>query len=357
MLRLVKSLGSAAITVLGNHDLHLLAAALTPSEQLKPQDTLGEIFAAPDRDELLDWLRSLPLLHHDATLGYTMIHAGLPPQWDLATAQSCARELEQALRDDERCLELFTHMYGDQPNRWSDDLRGVDRLRFITNCLTRLRFCRADGTLELKFKGKIESAPHGVMPWFRVPQRRSRDLRIVCGHWSALGYHDGDGVLSIDTGCVWGEKLCAVRLDRSAPRRSSSRAARPGSVRTASSDSLRPSSVGFGSSGFGSATSASTSQLRLPERQLLRRAVRVVLDDAHRELRQHFAAQLVDQLAVAGLQVDCAAAQRHALPLRRKRRERFADLRSRRAPAPRARACSCSCRAPRSPPAWLRPAR
>jgi len=194
----------------------LLAAALTPGEQLKPQDTLGPIFEAADRDELLTWLRSLPMLHHDAQLGYTMIHAGLPPQWDLATARSCAAELEQALRDDERCLELFTHMYGDKPKRWSDDLRGVDRLRFITNCLTRLRFCRADGTLELKFKGKVAAAPTGVMPWFRVPQRRSRDLRIVCGHWSALGYHDGDGVLSIDTGCVWGGKLCAVRLDREA---------------------------------------------------------------------------------------------------------------------------------------------
>jgi bis(5'-nucleosyl)-tetraphosphatase (symmetrical) len=216
VLRLVKSFGSAAITVLGNHDLHLLAAALTPGEQLKPQDTLGPIFEAADRDELLAWLRSLPMLHHDATLGYTMIHAGLPPQWDLATARSCASELEQALRDDARCLELFTHMYGDKPKRWSEDLRGVERLRFITNCLTRLRFCRSDGTLELKFKGKVGSAPKDVFPWFRAPQRRSRDLRIVCGHWSALGYHDGDGVLSIDTGCVWGEKLCAVRLDRAA---------------------------------------------------------------------------------------------------------------------------------------------
>ncbi|HEY7642100.1 MAG TPA: symmetrical bis(5'-nucleosyl)-tetraphosphatase [Steroidobacteraceae bacterium] len=214
VLRFVKRLGAAAITVLGNHDLHLLAAALTPRERLKPQDTLGEIFAAPDRDELLTWLRSLPLLHHDATLGYTMVHAGLPPQWDLATAQACASELERALRDDQQCIELFTHMYGDRPNRWADELRGVERLRFITNCLTRLRFCRSDGTLELQFKGKVDLAPAGVVPWFRVPQRRSRDLRIVCGHWSALGYHDGDGVLSIDTGCVWGDRLCAVRLDR-----------------------------------------------------------------------------------------------------------------------------------------------
>lgn len=216
VLRLVKGLGAAAITVLGNHDLHLLAAALTPGEQLKPGDTLGSIFTAADRDELLDWLRARPLLHHDAALGYTMIHAGLPPQWDLATAQGCARELEQALRDDARCMQLFAHMYGDRPNRWSDDLSGVERLRFITNCFTRLRFCRADGTLELKFKGKIETAPDDLFPWFRAPQRRSRDLRIVCGHWSALGYYEGEGVLSIDAGCVWGEKLCAVRLDRRA---------------------------------------------------------------------------------------------------------------------------------------------
>lgn len=218
VLRLVKRLGPAAITVLGNHDLHLLAAALTPGEKLKPQDTLGPILSAADRDELLTWLRSLPLLHHDAKLGYTMLHAGLPPQWDLATAQACAHELEQALRDDKRSIELFTHMYGDKPNRWSDNLRGLDRLRFITNCLTRLRFCRTDGTLELKYKGTIDSAPQGVVPWFRAPRRRSRDLHIVCGHWSALGYHDGDGVLSIDTGCVWGERLCAIRLDqRAAP--------------------------------------------------------------------------------------------------------------------------------------------
>ena len=218
VLRLVKRLGAAAITVLGNHDLHLLAVALAPKERVRPQDTLGPILAAPDRDELLKWLRTQPLLHHDATLGYTMIHAGLPPQWDLATAQSCAHELEQALRDETRSVELFTHMYGDRPNRWSDELQGIDRLRFITNCLTRLRFCRTDGTLELKYKGTIDSAPQGVVPWFRAPRRLSRDLHIVCGHWSALGYHDGDGVLSIDTGCVWGEKLCAIRLDqRAAP--------------------------------------------------------------------------------------------------------------------------------------------
>jgi bis(5'-nucleosyl)-tetraphosphatase (symmetrical) len=217
VLRRVKALGNSAIAVLGNHDLHLLALALSPTEPAKSKDTLQEILAAPDRDELLEWLRHRPMLHHDATLGYTMVHAGLPPQWDLSLAQACARELEQTLRDEQSCRELFAHMYGDKPDCWSDDLRGFERLRFITNCLTRLRFCRADGRLDLKFKGEVKEAPKHLIPWFQVPERRSRDLRIVCGHWSALGYYDADGVLAIDTGCVWGQKLCAVRLDQSAP--------------------------------------------------------------------------------------------------------------------------------------------
>jgi bis(5'-nucleosyl)-tetraphosphatase (symmetrical) len=217
VLRKVKALGAAAITVLGNHDLHLLAVALSPNHKLKQKDTLAEVLAAPDCDELLDWLRYRPMLHHDAVLGYTMIHAGLAPQWDLHTAQACARELETALRDPSSARELFEHMYGDRPNRWSDSLSGVDRLRFITNCLTRVRFCTDDGQLELKYKGRIDQAPAHLKPWFRVPGRRSRDLRIVCGHWSALGYHDADGILCIDTGCVWGSTLCAVRLDQREP--------------------------------------------------------------------------------------------------------------------------------------------
>ena len=216
-LRRVKALGASAIAVLGNHDLHLLAVVLSPHEPIKAKDTLQAILSAPDRDELIHWLRHRPMLHHDTQLGYTMVHAGLPPQWDLAQAQACARDLEAVLRDERQCRELFAHMYGDEPDRWSEDLRGMERLRFITNCLTRLRYCRADGSLELKFKGEIKDAPRDLMPWFKVPDRRSRDARIVCGHWSALGYYDGDGVLAIDTGCVWGEKLCAVRLDQPAP--------------------------------------------------------------------------------------------------------------------------------------------
>lgn len=212
-LRLVASLGHAAVTVLGNHDLHLLALAATNDTKHKALDTVDDILAAPDRDELLDWLRHQPLLHHDQTLGYTLIHAGLPPQWDLAQAQSCARELAAVLRDGLAYRELFRHMYGDQPDVWSNELRGFERLRFITNCFTRLRFCDTQGRLKLKYKGKPDSAPEGIFPWFRTPGRRSASLRIVFGHWSALGFYQDDGVIGLDTGCVWGERLTAFRLD------------------------------------------------------------------------------------------------------------------------------------------------
>ena len=213
VLRRVRALGSAATMVLGNHDLHLLAAAHDRSA-LRADDTLADILSAPDRDELLDWLRRQPLLHTDAALGWTMVHAGLAPQWDLATATACARELEAALRDTSSARALFAAMYGNRPDAWSDDLAGTDRLRFITNCFTRLRFCHTDGRLDLGYKGTLAAAPADLVPWFRIPGRRSAGSRILFGHWSALGYHAGDGVLGIDTGCVWGGRLCAVRLDQ-----------------------------------------------------------------------------------------------------------------------------------------------
>ncbi len=216
-LRLVKSFGDAAITVLGNHDLHLLASAMLPQTRRKSKDTLDAILQAPDRDELLHWLRHQPLLHHDATLKRTMIHAGLPPQWDLLLAIACARELEITLRDAERARELFANMYGDEPDRWDDELQGFARLRFITNCLTRLRVCTENGRLKLKAKGSPDKLETGLYPWFRTPQRRSCNERIVCGHWSALGFHNADNVLALDTGCVWGGTLCAMRLDHDEP--------------------------------------------------------------------------------------------------------------------------------------------
>ncbi|MGH8281553.1 MAG: symmetrical bis(5'-nucleosyl)-tetraphosphatase, partial [Gammaproteobacteria bacterium] len=167
VLRFVKGLDEHAICVLGNHDLHLLALA-AGTDKHKPADTLDAVLTASDRDELLDWLRHRPLLHHDATLGYTLIHAGLPPQWDLDTATDCAHELENVLRGSSY-HDFFANMYGNQPNHWSPDLSSMERLRFIVNCFTRLRFCTADGRLDLASKGAPGSQPESFMPWFEVP--------------------------------------------------------------------------------------------------------------------------------------------------------------------------------------------
>ena len=212
VLRLVSSLGDASIVVLGNHDLHLLAVARGHATLRDGDDALQAVLAAPDRERLLDWLQSRPLLHHDAALEVTLLHAGLPPQWDIALARRCAGELEAALRS-ERSGRLFDAMYGNLPDLWRDDLGETDRLRFITNALTRLRACDADGRMLLRLKGPVARLPAGAVPWFRVPGRRSSGARIVCGHWSALGYLDENGVLALDTGCVWGGALTAQRID------------------------------------------------------------------------------------------------------------------------------------------------
>ena len=214
-LRFVKGMGDAAVTVLGNHDLHLLAKAEGFGKQLK-QDTLDQILNAPDCDELMAWLRHQPLLHHDSDLGYSMVHAGLPPQWDLATAMVCAAELEKKLRSADY-HEFIRVMYGNQPDHWSDDLEGVDRWRFITNVFTRLRFCYPDGRLELKAKGEPGSQKKGCLPWYEVPGRKTEKDRIVFGHWSTLGVCERNNALSLDGGCLWGGQLVAVRLDLDRP--------------------------------------------------------------------------------------------------------------------------------------------
>ena len=211
-LRFVAGLGDDARVVLGNHDLHLLAIARGSAKLRGGDRSLQEILDAPDRERLLDWLQSRALLHHDDSIGWTMVHAALPPQWDIALARRCAAELESALRG-AHSGRLFASMYGNQPDRWRDDLDGDDRLRFVTNALTRLRVCDASGRMLLDFKGPLEEMPAGALPWFRAPGRRWAGARIVCGHWSARGYVDENGVLGLDTGCVWGGTLTAQRLD------------------------------------------------------------------------------------------------------------------------------------------------
>ncbi len=215
-LRFVKGLGSSAVTVLGNHDLHLLAVAYGYGKKLA-KDTLKPILKAKDSEELIHWLRHQPIMHYDKKLKTMMVHAGLPPQWDLKTAKACARELEAVLRGDDY-LDFIAQMYGNRPTRWKKSLAGIERLRFITNAFSRTRFCSEEGELDFDAKGKPGRQAAGLLPWFEVPGRKSRDLRIVFGHWSTLGVGQMNNVLSLDGGCLWGGKLVAARLDASEPQ-------------------------------------------------------------------------------------------------------------------------------------------
>jgi bis(5'-nucleosyl)-tetraphosphatase (symmetrical) len=214
-LREVRALGDSVTAVLGNHDLHLLALAWAPAGVKRREPELQAVLDAPDAAELLAWLAGRPLLHREPSLGWTLIHAGLPPQWTLAAAEACAREVEAALRAEPAAL--LEDMYGDRPDRWSPELAGVERLRFTVNCLTRLRFVDAGGRLLLGLKGAVSTAPAGAMPWFRHPGRATRHDALVFGHWSALGYLSEPGLRCLDAGCVWGGALAAIRLDREEP--------------------------------------------------------------------------------------------------------------------------------------------
>lgn len=208
-LRFVRDLGDRALTVLGNHDLHLLALA-QGSVKGREDDTLGEVIAAPDRDALLDWLRHRPMAH--VVANHALVHAGLLPQWDVATAKALAGEVETELRGP-RHKEFLAQLYGSRPDRWSDELRGADRLRVIVNAMTRLRFCTPEGVMEFDTKGETTQAPPGYLPWFEVPGRKSADCTVICGHWSALGLRIEPNLLALDSGCVWGGRLTAVRLE------------------------------------------------------------------------------------------------------------------------------------------------
>jgi bis(5'-nucleosyl)-tetraphosphatase (symmetrical) len=208
-LRYVKSLGEAAVAVLGNHDLHLVCVA-EGVEKPRKRDTLEGILEAPDRDELLAWLRFRPLMHVEN--GFALVHAGLLPEWTVARAAELAREVENRLRA--RDYRAFLEkMYGDKPDRWDEKLTGVDRLRVIVNAMTRLRVCTVDGRMALEFKGEPDETRGAMIPWFDMPRRRSAGHTIVVGHWSALGLLERSDIFALDTGCVWGRSLSAVRLE------------------------------------------------------------------------------------------------------------------------------------------------
>ena len=210
-LRRLRGLGSAATCLLGNHDLHLLAAAHGVRKAHR-SDTFDDILQAPDRDEWLGWLRQRPMAA--CAQGWLMVHAGVAPQWDLATTLKLAGEVEQHLRGD-HLMDFLRVMYGNEPSRWDESLTGFERLRFAVNVLTRIRFVAADGTLDLTTKEGASGAPTGLFPWFEAPGRKTAGVPIAFGHWSTLGLINRADLLSLDTGCVWGGKLTAVRVDAS----------------------------------------------------------------------------------------------------------------------------------------------
>lgn len=209
-LRYVKALGEAAITVLGNHDLYLLMIAEGVEKRRGKDDTLDEILAAPDRDELLDWLRHQKLCHVEGN--HCLVHAGLLPQWTTAKARLLATEVETLLQGP-GYREALAHMWGSEPAFWDDDLKGWDRMRVIVNAMTRMRFCTPDGRMEFQAKGEIVDAPAGFLPWFEVPGRYSAGAVLVTGHWSALGLKIAPNLLALDSGCLWGGHLTALRLE------------------------------------------------------------------------------------------------------------------------------------------------
>lgn len=211
-LRFVRSLGKSAKTVLGNHDLHLLALAHDVAIKSNRFDAMWKILAADDCDELLDWLRQQPLARYSRKLDTLMVHAGLPPQWSIKKALKRAAEVETALRGDD--YETFLEkMYGNSPDKWSGKLSGYARLRYIVNVLTRVRMIGSDGRLDFDHSGPPSSARKGLTPWFEAKKPKWAGTRIVFGHWSALGLVNEEKLIAVDTGCVWGRQLTAVRLD------------------------------------------------------------------------------------------------------------------------------------------------
>jgi len=217
VLRRLMAFGGAAQSLLGNHDLHLLALAYGVRRPHR-NDTLDRILNAPDRAAMLEWLRaqSMAILTTIQQRPLLMVHAGVLPGWTAAETLALAQEVQTVLRGVE-LADFLRSMYGDQPRRWDDSLRGADRLRVIVNALTRLRFCSAEGAMEFGTKDGADAAPPGYLPWFEVPQRRTASVTVAFGHWSTLGWLDRPDVIAMDTGCVWGGCLSALRLGDAQP--------------------------------------------------------------------------------------------------------------------------------------------
>jgi bis(5'-nucleosyl)-tetraphosphatase (symmetrical) len=209
-LRQLKALQEAgrAECVLGNHDLHLLAID-AGIRKTKGLDTVDSILKAPDRAELMDWVRNRPLALSNGKV--LTVHAGVLPQWDLQQTIECAHEVEKVLRS-KSYIRFLENMYGNTPNKWSNSLKGYERLRAITNALTRMRFCTPSGKMEFESKEGLNAAPKGYIPWFKVPKRKTRDTLVYFGHWSTLGLLRTQNVIGLDTGCVWGGKLTAMEI-------------------------------------------------------------------------------------------------------------------------------------------------
>ncbi len=211
VLRFVKSLGASAISVLGNHDLHLIANAYGKG-RLRSRDTLQSVLDAPDSHELIEWLRFRPLFHVKQSL--VLVHAGIAPQWTIDDARKYALEVENVLQGNQ-INNFLDHMYGNEPAIWSQNLTGWERLRFIANVFTRIRYCTHDGALQMKAKHSPTKKTDQLIPWFKIKNRQSATATIVFGHWSTLGLKLNQQIISLDTGCVWGGYLTAVRLDES----------------------------------------------------------------------------------------------------------------------------------------------
>ena len=215
-LRYIKSLGDAAVAVLGNHDLHLLAQEVKPAKQRQRNPDLARILEAEDARDLLDWLRHRPLLHHDPELKFVAVHAGIAPQWTLEQAKARAKQVEDELRGP-NWKGVIQRMYGNEPRAFSRRLKGIRRTRAIINTFTRMRYCDTRGSINFEAKGLPGTQPPGYYPWFEVPGGKPRDYKMVTGHWSALGRFQGMNLWCIDTGCIWGGKLTALRLDVDEP--------------------------------------------------------------------------------------------------------------------------------------------